>query len=327
MVQDPFPIRNKLDLEVNMDMLQVYLFGSIQVRHDYGTRPVKLTPSVQNLLAYLLLERQRTHPRETLAGLFWGDNTQERARNCLNTALWRLRSALEPDGVPPGTYLVNNHQGDVGFNVQSDYWLDVADFEDETRRWLSRPAHSIQAGEIPAIENSLKLYRGDLLEGLYEDWVLRERERLRFQFLNSLAFLMRCCKLKGDFEKSIVYGHQILGLDPLREEIHRELMRLYMENGQRALAVRQYENCRQVMAEELGILPLEETRILYDRILFEGNELVAGPPPNQLADLNKTLCQLHQTDLVLENAQTELRQAMKLVENLMSRPARTSIVR
>jgi DNA-binding SARP family transcriptional activator len=307
-----------------MNMLQVNLFGSIRVCHNYGTSEVILTPLAQKLLAYLLLERLHIRPREIVEGVFWGDYSQERARNCLNTTLWRLRSALEPEGVRPGTYLVSNRQGEVGFNTQSDFSLDVADFEEETTHWLSRPVHSVQRDDISAIENSLKLYRGDLLEGFYEDWVLRERERLCSQYLNSLTFLMQCCQLNGDLDKSIAYGRRILDLDPLREEIHRKLMRLYLENGQRTMAVQQYKNCFQVLAEELGILPMEETQALYTQILLEGSSPVTNPPPSQSLDLDQPWQQLYQVNLMLENAQTELRQAKKMVENFLKQANRIS---
>ncbi|MEZ4771325.1 MAG: hypothetical protein R2844_23265 [Caldilineales bacterium] len=83
--------------------------------------------TVQALLAYLVLHRDRAHPREAVAGLFWGDSTDRQARNALSTTLWRLRRVLEPDGVPKGAYLQANGSDEIAFNRASDYWLDVAE--------------------------------------------------------------------------------------------------------------------------------------------------------------------------------------------------------
>ena len=128
-----------------MDILQITLFGCVRVTHNNWLTEVKLTREIQALLAYLLLQRHWAQPREVLASIFWGELNQERARGSLNTALWKLKKALEPDGIPAGTYLINNHPGEVGFNRESQYWLDVEAFEEKTRhlsaclyRWQMR---------------------------------------------------------------------------------------------------------------------------------------------------------------------------------------------
>jgi DNA-binding SARP family transcriptional activator len=250
-----------------MGNLQIRLFGRVQISHDNWKSEVNITRVIQGLLAYLLLQRHRTHTRDGLASLFWGEHNQEKARGCLNTTLWRLRAVLEPDGIPPGTYLRSNHFGEVGFNPESRYWLDVDIFENQINKVLSTPLQVVKKTEIEKLRKVIQLYRGDLLEGFYDDWALRERERVRFLYLNSLAYLMRYEKSNGLYENSLIYGRQILELDPLREEIHREMMRLYMQNQQRTLAVRQYKTCREILKAELDIEPMAETQILYNQIM------------------------------------------------------------
>jgi DNA-binding SARP family transcriptional activator len=109
-----------------------------------------------------------------------------------------------------------------------------------------------------------------LLEGFYEDWALRERERLRGLYLDSLTYLMGYYRQHGAFEESLTYGQQILQVDPLREEIHRELMHLYLTNGQRALAVRQYETCCQILGAGLDLRPMAETQALLTQFVSRG---------------------------------------------------------
>jgi DNA-binding SARP family transcriptional activator len=112
-----------------MGVLRISLFGSYDVcNSDPPTASVKLTRTIQSLLAFFLLE-PRLHSREVLAGMFWKEYDTGRARNCLNTALWRLRQALEPGSTPSVAYLLTNPYGDVGFNWESDHWLDVEIFE------------------------------------------------------------------------------------------------------------------------------------------------------------------------------------------------------
>jgi DNA-binding SARP family transcriptional activator len=177
-----------------------------------------------------------------------------------------LRKALEPKGVPRGTYLITTSTGKVGFNRQSNYSLDVADFEKYTQKALAKPYHSLTAGEVRQLENAINLYKADLLEGFFDDWALRERERLYSLELRGLAHLLKYHRRQRDYEKALVYGQKILDLDPLREEIHREMMRLHAANRQRTLALRQYEHCCRILDDELDVGPMAETRTLHDQI-------------------------------------------------------------
>ncbi len=86
-----------------MATLRISLFGNIRIAHADWAADVKITRAVLSLLAYLLVYRRRIHPREVLTALFWGDHSEERARSCLSTALWRLRRVLEPGDTAKGT--------------------------------------------------------------------------------------------------------------------------------------------------------------------------------------------------------------------------------
>src|SRR5215211_217748 len=120
-----------------MSSLQIALFGCVRITHDNWLTEIRLTRDIQLLLAYLLLQRHRIHSREVLAGIFWGERTQEKLRGSLNTALWKLKKLLEPQGIPAGTYLISNHSHEVGFNQESQYWLDVEIFEEKTNYLLN----------------------------------------------------------------------------------------------------------------------------------------------------------------------------------------------
>ncbi|MCB0055281.1 MAG: winged helix-turn-helix domain-containing protein, partial [Caldilinea sp.] len=245
--------------------LHVTLFGTVQVTHPSQGERLNLAPGVQALFAYLLLQ-SRPVPRDVLLEVFWGERPPARARNSLNTAIWRLRQALEPDGIAPQTYLLSNSTGEVGFNWESQHWVDVECFSRQTHRLLRKPAQEFGPADAAQIEECLALYRGELLESLYDDWALRERERYRTIHLNCLARLMEYHAGRRSFEQSITYGQEILRHDPLREDVHRCLMRFYLENGQRALAQRQYHRCCELLEQEMGVPPLEETQVLYQQL-------------------------------------------------------------
>jgi DNA-binding SARP family transcriptional activator len=298
-----------------MTVLEIKLFGPVEISHDNWKTKVNTTRIIQGLLAYLLLQRHRTHSREGLVSLFWADQNEEKARGCLNTTLWRLRTVLEPSGITQGTYLLREPSGSIGFNWESPYWLDVAIFEDEIHRILGIHPQSIEKADIQKLEDVLQLYNGDLLEGFYDDWVLREREKLRSLYLNSLAYLMKYEMYQGMHEKALSYAAQILEIDPLREEIHREMMRIYVDNQQRTLAIRQFNLCSDILKTELGILPMEETRNLYDQILSTEKLRPTDLPKSKENEILGILNDLQQVAQSLEQMQKQLTQEIEFLQN------------
>src|SRR5689334_22418611 len=108
-----------------MGVLKISLLGGVHITLPACSAESKVSHTGQALLAYLLLQHHRSHSRDVLAGLFWGEHRQDQARSCLSTTLWRLRRILEPAGIARGTYLVTTSLGEVSFNWASEYWLDV----------------------------------------------------------------------------------------------------------------------------------------------------------------------------------------------------------
>jgi len=131
-----------------MSILKIRLLGRVQVSHNDWLTEVRTTKIVQGVLAYLLLQRHRTHSRDALTNLFWSEQNQQKAYACLNTTLWRLRLVLEPRGIPPGAYLVSNQMGEVGFKQESNYWLDVAALEEQIHQTLTVPYQSVESREV-----------------------------------------------------------------------------------------------------------------------------------------------------------------------------------
>lgn len=304
-----------------MPGLNVSLFGSFRIFHEGRSAPHGVSPPAQPLLAYLLLRPDRVHRREVLAGTFWGDVPEHRARSSLSTALWRLRKVLEPEGVPKGTYLITNSIGEVGFNGSSNYRLDVADFENGIKGVIDKPDCKLTVEELEHVQSALRLYEGELLEGLYDDWILRERERLRCLYIEGLTFLMYNFHCQGSYQPGLACGQKILAEDPLRETVHRELMRIYLLDGQRGAAIRQYETCARTLMDELGILPLEETQNLYASIVSSGEGLsLARATETVDTHLRAAIEDLDQATRDMTRAQARLRLAFRSLKHTNFRP-------
>jgi DNA-binding SARP family transcriptional activator len=312
---------------VQMCTLRIRLLGVVHIRHDGLLAQTKICHQIKGLLAYLLLFRHRFHTREVLTGLFWGDQSEDQARKCLSTALWRLRKVLEPNSVRRGTYLMTTSRGEVGFNRDSDYGLDVATLENHSAKFLSKPVDAVTKGEVLELENALALYTGELLEGFYDEWVLTERERLRSLYLGSRAHLMQYYRYHRNYNEGLGCGRKILDLDPLREEIQREMMRLYYANGQRALALRQYESCCKILAEELSVEPMEETRVLYDQICRNAVDDRNRTLPIDLRTARQALHQLRVALREFDDSAKHLQQATDRVEEIFGSQSLTDNLR
>jgi len=298
-----------------MNLLKINLLGIVRVAHQGIPTETGMGHAVKGLLGYLTLFRHRFHAREVIAGIFWGESSEDRARSSLNTTLWRLRKVLEPGSIPTGAYLATTSTGEIGFNRKSDHWIDVEIFEDHIKPILAIPYDSLKAKEVSQLESALHLYQGELLEGFYDEWALRERERLRTLFVQGQIHLLHHYTHHAAWEQGLACAPNILNLEPLREEIHREMMRLYFKNGQRALALRQYEKCCETLASELEVLPMEETQILYAQISQKtGRELPPSDPQLDLITAHKLLSQLRSNIHDFEKSTEMLRRCAKNLE-------------
>lgn len=298
-----------------MNELSISLLGIVRIAHQGKPTETGMGRAVKRLLGYLTLFRHRFHAREVLAGLFWGESSEDRARSNLSTTLWRLRKVLEPSSIPSGAYLVTTSTGEIGINRKSDPWIDVEFFENQLKTCLAKPYRSLNMKEVSQLEGALNLYKGELLEGIYDDWALHERERLRSLFVNGQIHLLRHYRHHKAWEKGLTCGKNVLSLDPLREEIHREMMRLYFGNGQRALALRQYEKCHEILASELDVLPMEETQILYAQISCrDSGQFLEMNPPVDIVTTNNLLAQFRKNIRDFENATALLRDSVKSLE-------------
>jgi DNA-binding SARP family transcriptional activator len=298
--------------------LHVRLFGSFELERD--GRPVERFASRKSgeLFAYLALNRRGLHTREHLAGVFWGDSEEDRARHALNTTLWRINRVLEPAGgcaTQRGYLRVTPQQ--IGFNTASDTWLDVAEFE--SRCELAEQAETpVQRAAL--YSQAISFYRADLLVDCYEDWCVVERERLQGLYLRALARLMAHNSAMNEYDLAIDCARRILGCDPLREEVHRDLMRLHLTAGQPAAAMRQYRLCEELLRQELAVEPAPETRSLLAPILGANSvsarkqtTRLAGPSPAELATV---AIKIQELSLACDAARVQLRDAMALLGEL-----------
>ena len=209
--------------------MQVYLFGNFQI-YPHADAKLELRPTAARLFAFLLLHRRMAHPREVVAETFWESSELDRARRNLNTTLWQLRKAFRQTNDQP-TNLIAATPEQIKLNREAELWLDVALFEEQAKKGLINVENRSASAVINALDQAVALYQGDLLHGFYDAWVLQERERLRLIYLRCLRRLMTLHQQEHNLDAGIDYARRILHVEPWHEDIHRNLMGMYAENG------------------------------------------------------------------------------------------------
>jgi DNA-binding SARP family transcriptional activator len=248
--------------------LCITLFGGISLFREGCRLPDFETARARDLFSFLVLNRNRLHSRDSLMGILWGDRPDAIARKNLRTDIWRVRRVLEPPGVERGTFLVTQ-QDSVGFNGGADYWLDVEEFERTVASHHGCRPDDLMESNAANLRGAVGLYRGDLLEEVYDEWCLIERERLRARFLATLELLMRFHAGRRDWPSALSYGRRILQRDPLREHIYRDVMRFHYFQGDRPAAIAQFRTCASLLEKEMDVEPMQETVALMKAIETE----------------------------------------------------------
>lgn len=311
-----------------MSTLSIQLFGKFCVRRD-EQRVLEGFESrkVQELFCYLLLHRDHSLPRETLACLMWPDTTTVLSKKSLRHVLWQLQAALGSQNESTQDHVLLVEPEWVQLNTQADLWLDVAVFEQAFTLVQEIPGQQLDASQAQMLRHAVQLYQGPLLEGWYQDWCLFERERFQGMYLTMLDKLMVYCEVHRDYEAGLLYGMRIMCYDRARERTHRQLMRLHYLNGDRAAALRQYEQCTTALEKELGVGPSKPTIALCEQIqadqLDEPESMHALAPISRTRDvvfppLQEVLGRLTRLEKTIFDLQNQVEQSIQMVQQALS---------
>ncbi|MGH7686111.1 MAG: ATP-binding protein [Candidatus Dormibacteria bacterium] len=231
----------------NLDV-HARLLGGIELH--IGGKPLAPLESgrVESVFAYLMLHRNAPQSRQRFAFLLWPDSTERQAQTNLRKVLHNLRRL-----VPEADRLIDIGSRTIAWRADASLRLDVEQFE-----LALAEGHLLEAVET---------YRGELLEGNDDEWLLEHRRRLADLYLQALERLTRRHQERRQWSQAIRYAERLMAQDSLREESHRLLMQLHQAAGDRTGAVRAYHVCAAALASELGIDPSSETQAIYESLI------------------------------------------------------------
>jgi DNA-binding SARP family transcriptional activator len=254
---------------IDNPLLTIHLLGSFRLTADQEPVTGLERPRLQELLAYLLLRRDRPLPRQQLAFLFWPDSSEKQALTNLRNLWYRLRQTL-----PYADRCLAADDLTMQWLADAPCRLDVAAFENH----LAQAQTAVHDNErLHHLEQAVVHYGGDLLPGFYSDWLLTERERLAQAHGRSLEQLAALHENRRHYRQAIEWVRALLRHDPLHEAAYTRLIRLHALNGDRAAALHAYHTCATILRRELDVAPGRPARELYERLLNQ--ESVPDVPP------------------------------------------------
>ena len=263
--------------------LHARLLGGFRLVVDAQPQSVK-QPQQQSLLAYLMLHTQQPQLRRQVAFLFWPDLSESRAYANLRGALHKLRSEC-----PAVDDYLKTTNTTLMWQRHPSFSLDVMAFE----RLVAQSQATLERN---LLTQAVDGYHGELLPGHFDEWILRERERLNQHYVEALHRLIDALAAEGEYETTLHYATRLRNNDPLSERTYRRLMTLHKALGNRAAAVRVYHDCATMLERELGIEPSPETHLIYQRLLHRSTSAdqstsadlsTASAPPEPLPTRNR----------------------------------------
>ena len=252
-----------------------YLLGRFQVRIADRTMAELDGGKIRELLGYLLLFRHQQHNREVLADALWAGRTTAQSRKYLRQGLWRIHTAL---GRADGELLLVDPDW-IQVNERALGWLDIAEFDAALTRVKGIRGRDLTARAAQDLRRASDLYSGDLLEGWYQDWCIYERQRVKARYIAMLEKLLEYSEAHRQLEDALYFGDRILDNDRAHERTHLRMMRVHYLSGDRTAALRQFQQCADVLDQELGARPASRTIALYDQIRLDNvtDELLGDP--------------------------------------------------
>ncbi len=254
--------------------VRVALLGERSITGGPPAGPRAVSPRAIELVCFLVLHAGTAQARARIAGLFWPDSSDAQALTNLRRELHSLRRAV---GDEPCLVVTAR---DLCWAVADGVSVDVLDFGvDEDLAWQASRRSDAEA-TLRHADSALARYAGELLPGVYDDWVVDAREDLQRRCVQLCGLVCRTRMSVGDPAGALHAARRRIRLEPLDEEGYRILMEIQAEMGDRGGAVSTYHRCASILERELHVTPGPDTRAALERFMpRRPGSSAAGPLP------------------------------------------------
>jgi DNA-binding SARP family transcriptional activator len=247
------------------------MLGPVEIYRD-PARPLAAdawtTKRARDILCFIASRRHRRASKDTIIDTFWGESDFEAVEKNFHPTVSHVRKALNSNQPVKQNFLVYR-DGDYLLSQDFPYFIDTEEFD----RLLAEGESARRAGDqgrfVECFERAVELYRGDFMQGSYDDWVEEQRAYYKEQHLRMLETLAVAAQKSEDWPRSLKLAQRILAEDQFREDVHCMIMRAGAALGNRAAVKDQYESLRKLLRKELGVEPAAETQKVFKQLMSD----------------------------------------------------------
>ena len=246
--------------------MEIFVFGETRAKSGDRTISARDLGGVKprRLLEFLAINCGQPVSKSRLVEVLWPDLAPAGAIATMETYVSLLRRVLEP-GVPARSSVIRTVTG--GYCLDAERVIvDLVEFHDLAER--ARAGHAAPCGELATL--ALDLVTGDVLAsepGM--PWAIEIREQFSHELTALLTTAAGCALERGDHANAVALSRRAIERDPYGEGAVRHLITALWRMGRRGEALREYDNVRRTLVDELGVEPSTETRDLHLAILLE----------------------------------------------------------
>jgi DNA-binding SARP family transcriptional activator len=256
------PPKPAADLSINM-------LGPVEIFRD-PARPLAAdawtTKRARDILCFIASRRHRRASKDTIIDTFWGEADFDAVEKNFHPTVSHIRKALNSNQPVKQNFLLYR-DSDYLLSQEFSYRIDTEEFDRLVAEAEAARRTGDQARYLSCYEDALRLYRGDFMQGSYDEWVDEQRSYYREQHLRMLEVLAVAAQKAEEWSRSLQLAQQILGDDQFREDVHCMIMRAHAALGNRAAVKEQYEHLRRVLRKELGVEPAAETQKIFKGLM------------------------------------------------------------
>lgn len=249
--------------------LTIKMLGPVEIVRDVA-RPFAAdawtTRRSRDILCFIASRSHHRTPKETIIDTFWRETGLKSIEKNFHPTMSHIRKALNSNQPLKQNFLVYR-DGDYQLNPEFSYQIDTEEFD----RLIADGETARRERDfdrcIGCYEAAVAVYRGEFMQGSYEDWIEEQRSYYREQYLRMLEALAGVAEKKSDWSRSMNLAQRILHEDPFREDIHCMVMRSQAAMGNRVAVKEQYETLRGLLQKELGVEPAMQTQKAYHELV------------------------------------------------------------
>ncbi|MDT7689194.1 MAG: hypothetical protein QOE46_1953 [Acidobacteriota bacterium] len=249
--------------------LTVRMLGAVEIFRD-PARPLAadawVTRRARDILCFIASRRHRRVSKDTIIDTFWGESDFGSVERNFHPTISHIRKALNSNQPLKQNFLLYR-DGDYQLNPEFSCRIDTEEFDRLVTEGDAARRSRDQEAFVKSYEEAAAIYRGEFMQGSYDEWVEEQRSYCREQYLRILEILAQTAQKAEDWARSSTLAQRILREDPFREDVHCHLMRAHAAQGNRVAVREQFETLRKLLRKELGVEPAAETQRIYKELI------------------------------------------------------------